>query len=225
MRRMITTRVRRNVVGYLALFVALAATSHGAAGLKPGDVRTTALASATGDANDPGAPPDGRGDQPGAPSDGQGDQPGAPSDGQAQPAPPAGSPGPGNIGARARFSSPVVAKHGGWTDISLTGNTWTQGAQDLELLAGTMVIKTPATCTGSLGNALVLSVDGTTTTFAAAPAAPASSKLTVPFVVGTLTEPGRSTQHKLSARFGVSCTKDGEDYTLEDVKVDVLKFH
>ena len=35
MRRMITTRVRRNVVGYLALFVALAATSHGAAGLKP----------------------------------------------------------------------------------------------------------------------------------------------------------------------------------------------
>src|SRR5438105_3749973 len=107
MRHRITTRVRRNVVGYLALFVALAGTSAAAAGLKP-------------------------------------------SDGQGVPAPPAG---------------------------------------------------------------------------AAAPTSPASSKLTVPFVVGTLTEPGRSTQHKLSARFGVSCTKDGEDYTLEDVKVDVLKFN
>src|SRR5438105_7463956 len=159
MRHRITTRVRRNVVGYLALFVALAGTSAAAAGLKP-------------------------------------------SDGQGVPAPPAGAAGPGNIGARARFTKPVVAKHGGWTDISLTGNTWTQDAQDLELVAGTMVVKTPATCTGALGNALVLSVDGTATTFAAAPTSPASSKLTVPFVVGTLTEPGRSTQHKLSARFG-----------------------
>src|SRR2546423_10585546 len=218
MRRRITTFVRRNVVGFLALFVALAATSHGAAGFNLGGVRTAALTRAAGHGHDRGEPSDGPGDQRGEPSDDRGDQPDAPPDGQAEPAPPAGATGPGNIGARARFTKPVVAKHGGWTDISLTGNTWTQDAQDLDLVAGTLVIRTPATCTGALGNALVLSVDGTATTFAAAPTSPASSKLTVPFVVGTITEPGRSTQHKLSARFGGSCTKDDEDYTLEDVK-------
>jgi hypothetical protein len=197
--------VRRNVVGYLALLVVLAATSHRAANLEPGSMRTAALVSATGHA----------------------DKPGPPSDGTGEPAPPAGNdePGNGNISTRARSTSPVRAKHGGWTDLKLTDNTWTQSADELELLAGTMVIKTPASCTGSLGNALVLSVDGIANTFAAAPPQPASATLTVPFVVGTLSEPGRDTEHKLAAKFGVSCTKDGEDYSVEDVKVDVLKFH
>jgi hypothetical protein len=138
---------------------------------------------------------------------------------------PAESGGPGNIGARARTTSSVVAKHGGWTDIPLSGNPWTQSSQELELVAGTVQFRIPARCTGAFGNALVLSVDGTATTFASAPSAPASGTLTVPFIIGTLSEPGHEAQHKLSARFGNSCTKDGEDYTIKDVKVDVLKFH
>jgi hypothetical protein len=128
------------------------------------------------------------------------------------------------IAARANNRSSVVAKHGGWTDIPLAGNPWTQSANELELVAGTVDIAIPDSCTGGFANALTLSVDGNVTTFASAPSAPASKTLTVPFLIGTLSEPGQDADHKLSARFGNSCTKKGEDYTIKHVKIDVLKF-
>jgi hypothetical protein len=134
------------------------------------------------------------------------------------------APSSGNIGARAHGSS-VVAKHGGSTDVPLTGDSWTQSPQELDLVAGTMDVSIPASCTGGFANALTLSVDGKATTFAAAPGPPASGTLTVPFLIGTLSEPGRDTQHKLSAKFANSCTKNGEDFTIKALKVDVLKFH
>ena len=140
------------------------------------------------------------------------------------PTDPAGADGSGSIGARARLTKSVTATHGGSTDIPLTDNTWTQAADDLELLAGTVVMSLPASCTGAFGNALTLSVDGNATTFAAAPPAFKASTLTVPFLIGTLSEPSRDTEHKLTAKFANSCTKNGEDYTVKDVKVDVLKF-
>jgi hypothetical protein len=133
--------------------------------------------------------------------------------------------GSGTIAARARSASPVVARHGTSTDIPLTGDPWTQSSGELELVAGTVDFGIPGSCTGAFGNALTLSVDGKVTTFASAPTAPASRTLTLPFLIGTLSEPGQDAQHKLSAKFGNSCTKDGEDYTIKDVKVDVLKFH
>lgn len=194
MRDRISAHVRRNVVGYIALFAALGGTAQAAVGLNPGKVRSTTT---TTSASLPGTP----GGLPGTPDDS------------------------GSVAARPRFTSSVEGTHGGWTDVPLTDHTWTQAAGELELLAGTVVIETPDGCTGSFGNALVLLVDGKAATFAAAPAAPASSTLTVPFVIGTLSEPGRDTEHTLSARFGNSCTKDGEDYTIKDVQVDVLKFH
>jgi hypothetical protein len=126
--------------------------------------------------------------------------------------------------ARARLTSSVVGKHGDWTAIGLTGDKWTQPADALNLVAGSMAIKLPASCTGAFGNALVLSVDGNPVAFAAAPTDPASKTITMPFVVGTLSEPGKDIHHTLSAKFGSSCTKDGEDYTVTDVKVDVLEF-
>jgi hypothetical protein len=85
-------------------------------------------------------------------------------------------------------------------------------------------VQVPASCTGSFGNSLVISVDGQAQTFAVAPTAPASSTVTVPLVVGTLTEPDDNTQHTVTAAFANSCTKSGEDYTVSDVKLDVLKF-
>ncbi|MDQ1499747.1 MAG: hypothetical protein QOI86_3087 [Actinomycetota bacterium] len=133
------------------------------------------------------------------------------------------APSSGNIGARAHGSS-VVAKHGGSTDVPLTGDSWTQSPQELDLVAGTMDVAIPASCTGGFANALTLSVDGKATTFAAAPGPPASGTLTVPFLIGTLSEPGQDTQHKLSAKFANSCTKNGEDFTIKALKVDVLKF-
>jgi hypothetical protein len=71
---------------------------------------------------------------------------------------------------------------------------------------------------------LTLSVDGNATTFAAAPAPPASGTVTMPFIIGTLSEPSKDTPHKLTAKFGNSCTKNGENYTVKDVKIDVLMF-
>jgi hypothetical protein len=204
----ITAHARRNAVGYIALCATLVGTSYVAVGLRPGSVPTTArdngavtrflLAGQSSGGTNAGNTP--------APTD---------------PAVPGGA---GSIGATARLTSPVVATKGGSTDIQLTGNTWTQPTTELELLAGTVTFGIPTSCTGGFGNALTLSVDGNATTFAAAPVPPASGTVTMPFIIGTLSEPSKDTQHKLTAKFGNSCTKNGENYTIKDVKVDVLLF-
>lgn len=130
----------------------------------------------------------------------------------------------GAIVARVRLSSPVTALEGRWTAIQLTGATWTQPAGSLHLLAGTMHVMTPASCTGSIGNAMLLSVDGRPVTFASAPTEPGSRPATLPFVVGTLADPGRTTKHTLSAKFGSSCAGDGEHYVVSGLEIEVLEF-
>jgi len=206
MRHRITAHVRGNVVGCIALCATFAGTSYAAVGLEPGSVRTTALEDAAVLRFQLAGQTTNAGNSTPGPTD------------------PAGAAGSGSIGATARLTSSVVATKGGSTDIPLTGNSWTQAANELELLAGTVAIGIPTSCTGMFGNALTLSVDGTPATFAVAPAPPTSGTVTMPFVIGTLSEPGRVTQHRLTARFGNSCSKDGENYTVRDVKVDVLRF-
>ncbi len=252
MRPRIAAHVRRNVVVYVALSATLGGTSLAAVALTPATVRTADVANGAvtplqlarhsagddngrdgpppTDASDPGAPSDGQDGPPdgkGGPSDGQAGPPdgkGGPSDGKGGPSNPGGAAEPGNVSARARGTS-VVAKHGGATDIPLSGNTWTQAAQELELVAGTVKFTIPKSCTGGFGNALVLSVDGAATTFASVPGPPTSGTVTVPFLIGTLSEPGQNTDHKLTAKFTDTCSKAGEDYKIDDVKIDVLKFH
>jgi len=252
MRPRIAAHVRRNVVVYVALSATLGGTSLAAVALTPATVRTADVANGAvtplqlarhsagddngrdgpppTDASDPGAPSDGQDGPPdgkGGPSDGQAGPPdgkGGPSDGKGGPSNPGGAAEPGNVSARARGTS-VVAKHGGATDIPLSGNTWTQAAQELELVAGTVKFTIPSRCTGGFGNALVLSVDGAATTFASVPGPPTSGTVTVPFLIGTLSEPGQNTDHKLTAKFTDTCSKAGEDYKIDDVKIDVLKFH
>jgi hypothetical protein len=212
----ITGHVRRNAVGYLALVASISLV-----GLKPGDGPTAASAKPTVTRFQL-ADQSRRGSSRGGSSRGGSSGDGSSSDSTATST--TGAPSSGNIGARAHASS-VVAKHGGSTDIPLTGDSWTQSPQELDLVAGTMDVGIPASCTGGFANALTLSVDGKATTFAAAPGPPASGTLTVPFLIGTLSEPGQGTQHKLSAKFANSCTKNGEDFTIKALKVDVLKFH
>jgi hypothetical protein len=118
----------------------------------------------------------------------------------------------------------VTAPHGASTNTPLTSASWTQSSGELDLLAGSVTMQVPSSCTGSFGNSLVISVDGKAQTFGVAPTAPASSTVTVPVLVGTLTEPGNDTQHTVTAAFANSCTKSGEDYTVNDVKLDVIKF-
>jgi len=196
-----TTRIRRHVMRGLALLVAVGGMSYVAAGVTPGLVHARLVnTAATGDDKPTGE--------------------------TTAPAPAAGD---GHAAVRSRSDSPIVAKHGTWTPVHLTENTWTQAGDELDLIAGTMDITVPKSCAGGFGNALTLSVDDKAVTFAAAPSpapgASAPSTVTMPFQVGTLSEPGQEANHTLSAKFGSSCTQDGEDYSIDKVKVDVLKFH
>jgi hypothetical protein len=144
--------------------------------------------------------------------------------GAAGPVGPAGHDGSASLGAKVRLASPVTAPHGATTNVPLSSGAWTQSAGELDLVAGSVTMQTPATCTGSFGNSLLISIDGKTNTFAVAPALPASSTVTVPFLVGTMSEPDNDQQHTATAQFASTCSKSGEDYTVNDLKLDVVKF-
>ncbi len=145
-------------------------------------------------------------------------------DGAPGPVGPAGIDGSASIGAKARLASPVIAPKGATTSVPLTNAAWTQSAGELDFIAGSVTLQTPSSCTGSFGNSLLITIDGKTNTFAVAPAIPASSTITVPFLVGTLSEPDTDQQHTATAQFASTCTKAGEDYTVNALKLDVVKF-
>jgi hypothetical protein len=128
------------------------------------------------------------------------------------------------VQVRALSTGTVAAPHGASTSVPLSGGSWTQASGELNLVVGSVTLQTPAACTGSIGNALVVSVDGTATTFALAPTAPASSTVTVPIAVAGVMEPTASTSHTITAALGNSCTRSGEDFTVTNVKLDVVKF-
>jgi hypothetical protein len=244
-----TTRIvrhaRGNAVGYLALFIALGGTSYAAVKLAPGSVTSRALAAGAVTHSKLAANSVGANDvmkhsltaaafkpgifgsvKNGAGASGPSGPAGAVgAAGAAGGAGPAGANGSASIVVKARDTGSVTAPHGASTNVPLSGGSWTQGASDLNLITGSMRISIPSNCTGSFGNALIVSVDGTPTTFASAPAAPASGTVTIPFVTSEVMEPGASAQHTITATLGNSCTKSGEDYTVSNVKIDVVSFH
>jgi hypothetical protein len=235
--------VKHNVVGYLALFLALGGTSYAAVRLAPGSVTSRALArgavthtklSATRvDARNIISGTLTRGDfAPGTLADltngskgAAGGKGGRGATGPAGPAGAAGADGSASIVARARGMGPITAPHGATTSVPINGDTWTQDTGDIALVTGSATIKTPAACTGSFGNALVIQVDGAPATFAAAPTAPASTTMTMPIAVMAVMEPTGSTSHRITASLGNSCTKAGEDFEVSDLKLDIVKVH
>jgi hypothetical protein len=220
------SHVRSKLVGRLVLSAALAGTSYAALGSTSGVAHTAGFVNAaisklqtdphagqdTGDGADQGSD---NTSQPKAPPANAPSAPSAPASG-----------GQSMIVTRARLGSSVSAKHGDWTPVGLTNTTWTQPADAVNLIAGTIDVKLPAACTGAFGNALSLSVDDKPVTFATVPNDPngGGKTITMPFIIGTLSEPGKDTSHTLTAKFGSSCTRDGEDFVVTDVKVDVLQF-
>jgi hypothetical protein len=242
MRHRIIGHLRGNAVGYVALFAALGGTSYAAVSLDPGSVRSAAIArgavthsklaarsvtetnlvrhSLSAAVFKPGTLQRLSGTNGSNGAAGQSGPSGA-----AGPRGPAGADGNASIVMKTQASGSVTAPHGAGTDIPLGGATWTQGANDLNLITGSVTMKIPSSCTGSFGNSVLVSVDGATTTFGIAPSAPVSGTVTLPIAVGTLTEPGASTPHQITAKLANSCTKDGEDYTVTGVKLDVLSFH
>jgi hypothetical protein len=243
----IFVHLRANAVGYVALFVALGGSSYAATRLAPGSVRTSAIAkgavthsklasnsvSSANVANaslgssdfKPGTFLQGlKGDAGAAGSGGLRGLDGLKGDaGPTGPAGPAGHDGSASLGMQARAAGSVSAPHGAATSVPVTGGTWTQPAGKLDFIAGSVTLQTPATCTGSFGNSLIVSVDGTPQTFAVAPTVPASSTVTVPLVVGTLSEPDNDTSHTLTASLANSCTKSGEDYGVSGLKIDAVQ--
>jgi hypothetical protein len=49
--------------------------------------------------------------------------------------------------------------------------------------------------------------------------------MTVPIVVAGLMEPTASASHTVTASLANSCTKSGEDFTVNNVKLDVVRFN
>jgi hypothetical protein len=137
---------------------------------------------------------------------------------------PAGSDGSAAIIARARTSGSVTAPHGATTGVPVGQATWTQAPGELALLTGSVTLATPASCTGSFGNSLLIQVDGSPATFAVAPNSPASTTLTMPINVTSVMEPSSTASHRVTASLANSCTKGGEDFTVQDVRIDVVKF-
>jgi hypothetical protein len=237
----IVGHLRGNLVGYVALFAALGGTSYAAVNLSPGSVTTSTLAkgavtnaklarNSVGTANvrrrsltaadfRPGVL-NTRGANGGNGSNGKNGP-----RGPAGPTGPAGHDGSASIAVAAKQGGSVTAPDSATTSVPLSGASWTQGANDLDLITGSMTVQIPATCTGSFGNSLVVDVDGVANTFALAPTAPASGTETVPFVVSELTQPGSDTHHTLTTSLANTCTKSGENYTVSNVKVDVVAFH
>jgi hypothetical protein len=228
--------LRRNTVGYLALFAALGGTSYAAVKLAPGSVTTQALAngavtnaklahSSVGSANLRKHSLTAADFKAGVLALNGGRR------GSRGPAGPAGAKGAAgkdgsaSVVMAARETGNVTAPHGAATDVPLADASWTQGGNDVNLLMGSMQIGIPSSCTGSFGNSLVLSVDGIPNTFALAPTVPASTTVTVPFVVSEVMEPGSTAQHLVTAKLMNTCTKSGEDYSVSNVKVDAVNFH
>jgi hypothetical protein len=221
---------RGNAVGYVALFAALGGTSYAAVSLPAASVHAKQLANgavthaklARGSVNQSNlvshslTAADFKAGVLRAVSAG----------GPTGPAGPAGQNGTGSIVMKGTSTgAAVTAPHGASTNVPLSGATWTQGANDLNLVTGSVDLRVPASCTGSFGNALAISVDGVANTFAVAPTAPASATITVPFAVSEIMQSGAGKAHTITASLGNSCTKSGEDYTVSNVKVDVLAFH
>jgi hypothetical protein len=241
--------VRGNLIGYVALFIALGGSSYAAVRLTPGSVTARALAKgavthsklannsvtsanitngtiAAGDFKAGSVLQGLKGDVGSAGAQGLKGFDGL--SGPKGAAGPTGTQGPpghdGNasIAARARLANSVTAPHGASTTVPLTSASWTQGAGQLELLAGSVTMTVPPSCTGSFGNSLVVSVDGAAQTFAIAPTAPAKASVTMPIEVGTLSEPDGATQHTMTAALANSCTKSGEDFAVTAARLDAV---
>lgn len=245
----IISHLRGNAVAYAALFVTLGGTSYAAVRLAAGSVTTRALANgavtrpklaahSVGESNlvrrsltaadfKPGALLNAFGPATGAvgATGSQGPTGTAGAQGARGRAGAPGQDGNASIALRARGTGPVTVPHGSSTDIPLTGSTWTQAANDLNVVTGAMTIETPSSCTGSFGNAVVISVNGVPNTFVSAPTLPPNTSVTMPVLVSDLTEPGTAAKQTLTAKLANACTKSGEDYTITNAKLDVLSFH
>lgn len=163
--------------------------------------------------------------------------------GPAGPAGPAGS----SVVARVRSTGPMTAQSMGQTKVPLTGATWTQQADETDDFVGEVTMTTPAECTASgpgltddpvwylegqlggweyIGGAYVDVMLGKewvgTAEFPAFPEEAGKTITRTLHIQRRLMEPGTPTERELTAQVDSYCEGDGESFTLQSLKVNVI---
>jgi hypothetical protein len=231
--------IRRNLVAWLALFVALGGTSIAASHyiitstkqIKPSVLRK--LRGKTG-ATGP------RGEQGEAGATGEA---GAASEGGTEGPPGEAGASGTTIVARVRSAAPQAtptapepSKKLAIADDPLTGATWTQGASEVDRLIGRATITEPplSQCSDNSGASdafIELQLDGTRigSTGIRNNGVNSESTMTRTFDwegKGWLFEPGGNTSHTLTAKIGDDCGFEGGNtgghFTIDSIQIDVL---
>jgi hypothetical protein len=135
--------------------------------------------------------------------------------------------GSNSVIARIRSTGPIASGDGGSANpvtVPLSGSDWAQAGDEVDIIFGQVTYTRPAVCGGSptlqvqlLVDGVLLDADGFGNT------APGTTKTESAFVARPwLFEPGVSTPHTAAVRIFDTCSGGGEDFTLNDIGVDVV---
>jgi hypothetical protein len=135
--------------------------------------------------------------------------------------------GSNSVVARVRNSAAVSSGDGGSgnpASVPLSGNTWTQAANEIDVFFGQLTFTQPATCSGMNPRMIVaLVVDGNQLTqdvYSVNPGQTATGLFADarPF----LFEPGTATARTVTVRVFDTCTGAGENFALDAVEVNAV---
>jgi hypothetical protein len=145
-------------------------------------------------------------------------------------------PGAGSIVARARSTEAVQSvsltpgEVEGGASIRLSGSDWTQAGSEVDVVYGQVEITVPQGCPypgfpSVLNHASVrIRVDGVEVASAIAQAGnPGSRTIALQSIPGSIFEPGSAKARKMTAEVYDWCA-DGNHFTVDSVKVDVVSF-
>jgi hypothetical protein len=147
---------------------------------------------------------------------------------------PEGEAGPAGIGTAARIRSTREMKSGSQHTVNpwpLTGNLWTQPAGETQLFAGKVDVRFPETCDGSGGfpgfAQVNVSIDGFPAAFGSVSFHPGLANTTraVGFSfhpVAALFAEDSAVGHVLTAAVGDSCAGATQDFTFDNLHIDVI---
>jgi Collagen triple helix repeat (20 copies) len=147
---------------------------------------------------------------------------------------PQGETGPAGIGTAAQVRSTREVKAGSsypGTPWPLSGNMWTQPAEETQLLVGKVDVRYPATCDGSGTSPawaqVTVSIDGLPAAYGSVSFYPelagTSRALALNFYPVAAVFAGESAaSHVLTATVMDSCTGAAQDFTFEKLHIDVI---
>lgn len=136
--------------------------------------------------------------------------------------------GSNSVVARIRSSGPPLSSGDGGeanpVTVPLTGNSWTQAANEIEVGFGEGSYTEPAACGNNGSLAVEMVIDGVLTDNDFFNDADPGTTGTEPFLRSRpyLFEPGTATPHTAAIRIWDTCMNAGENYTLNEIKADIV---